>query len=59
MNIVKTCISERKEGEETVRLFKIIFLKLRGRGICRGSVEGGAILLISFQEELNTVSPPR
>ena len=58
MNIVKTHISERTECEDTVPLFQIIFLEGGGRGIFRGSVEGVAILLISFQEELNTVSPP-
>ena len=43
VNIVKTHISERTEGADTVPLFQIPFIEEGGRGMCRGSVDGGSI----------------
>ena len=59
INIVKTQISERTEGEDTVPMFQIIFLEVGGRGICGGSVEGGARLCMLSVEKCSTDSHNR
>ena len=58
-NIVNTKISERTEGEETVPLFKIIFLEGGGRGICVGAVDGGSRFCMLLVDKCNTVSHTR
>ena len=55
-NIVNTKISEYTEGSNKATLFQILFLEGGERGICGGSVDGGAILCMSLVEECNIVS---
>ena len=55
-NIVNTKISECTEGSEKATLFQILFLEGGERGICGGSLGGGAIFCMSLVEECNTLS---
>ena len=58
-NIVNTKISECIEGSDKATLFQILFIEGGDRGICGGSVDGGAILYMSLVHKCNTVSHTR